>query len=62
MLRRLRTLTRAHLTPDDVEGRVRLRPFPAFYFNDKKKTTALAARRREIEDSQKFPTIIRIFQ
>lgn len=39
MLRRLRTLTRARLTPDDVEGRIHLRPFPAFYFNDKKTMT-----------------------
>lgn len=43
MLRRLRTVTRARLTPDDVEGRIHLRPFPAFYFNDKN-TTALSTR------------------
>lgn len=38
MLRRLRTVTRARLMLD-VEGRIHLRPFPAFYFNDKNTTT-----------------------
>lgn len=46
MLRRLRTVTRARLMLD-VEGRIHLRSFPAFYFNDKN-TTALSMRANAI--------------
>lgn len=65
MLRRLRMVTRARLMLD-VEGRIHLRPFPAFYFNDKN-TMALSVRADTISREggslarKNFPVITRVY-